>query len=281
MPGKPDQIMRPKTIEEAGALLEKMGDEAGLLWLGARVEPPETWARASMIDLSDLNLDYIEVDDQTVVIGGGTPLQRLVEHEALDAAFGGLIGAAARRLAHYGLRNLASVGGAVSARQGPPELTLALLSLGAEVVFAPGQDSLSVEEFRSESEPARHGVLTQVRIARLPAASKGWGLEWLARSPMDQALAAACAVVEFEDDRVSRARTAVAGVGWPPSLVDDVESHLEESGPVDWSTEMVHKAVLEAVEPVAEFRASGEYQAEMMARLAVRAVAAALKKAGA
>ncbi len=147
MKAAPDQILRPKTLEEAGSLLERLGDEAGLLWLGARVEPPETWARPSMIDLSGLNLDYIKVDDSMVAIGGGTPIQNLTEDEFLAEAFGGLIGKASRRLAHYGLRNLATVGGAVMTRQGPPELALALLALGAEVVIMPGERSLALDDF--------------------------------------------------------------------------------------------------------------------------------------
>ena len=110
MPMKPDQIVRPRTLEEASAWVEKLGDSAGLLWLGPRVEPPESWARESMIDLSELELDYIKAGDNEVAIGGGTAIQSLVEDEPLQAAFGGLIGAAARRLAHYGMRNLASVG---------------------------------------------------------------------------------------------------------------------------------------------------------------------------
>ena len=75
MPMKPDQIVRPRTLEEASAWVEKLGDSAGLLWLGPRVEPPESWARESMIDLSELELDYIKAGDNEVAIPGKlTPL---------------------------------------------------------------------------------------------------------------------------------------------------------------------------------------------------------------
>lgn len=280
MPSKPDQIVRPKTLEEASALVEKMGDSAGLLWLGPRVEPPASWARASMIDLSALNLDYIKVDDDQAAIGCGTAIQSLVEDESLEAAFGGLVGTAARRMAHYGLRNLASVGGAVTTRKGPPELVLALLGLGADLAVLPGDRIISLDAFRKDPEALGGGLVHELRIPRRASQAKGWGLEWLARSPMDEALAAACAVVELDGEDFGWAHLAVAGAGWSPSLVAAAESLLKSGVSDDWDPDAVSRAVSDAVDPQPDFRADGGYQKAMMARLAGRAVAAALKKAG-
>jgi len=276
----PDQILRPKTPKEAGSLLEKLGDDAGLLWLGPRVEPPQTWARASMIDVSGLGLDYITVADDGVAIGGATPIQRLVEDESLEAAFGGLVNSAARRMAHYGLRNLASIGGTMSARSGPPELSLALLALGSEAAFI-GASETTVPLAEMWSGEGKRGLLKEIRLPRTPAEDKSWGLEWLARSPMDQALAAACVVIEVKDGKIRSPRLAVASLGWAPSRVGKAEAILDNASTAEWMPDDLIQAVRAATSPDAEFRASSEYQKEMMARLAGRVVQVALKKAGA
>jgi CO/xanthine dehydrogenase FAD-binding subunit len=275
----PDQILRPKTPQEAGSLLEKMGEDVGLLWLGARAEAPETWARASMIDISGLGLDYITVADDGVAIGSATPIQKLVEDESLEAAFGGLVNTAARRLAHYGLRNLASIGGAMNSRFGPPELFLALLALGSQAALV-GASETTVPLAEMWSGEEIHGLLKEIRLPRTPAGDKGWGLEWLARSPMDQALAAACAVVEVKGGKIHSPRLAVASLGWAPSRVDQAETILDNASAAGWTPDDLIQAVQLAISPDPEFRASSEYQRDMMARLAGRAVQAALKKAG-
>lgn len=276
----PDQILRPKTPQEAGSLLEKLGDEAGLLWLGARAEPPETWARPSMIDVSGLGLDYITFTDDEVAIGSATPIQRLAEDQELEAAFGGLVTAAARRLAHYGLRNLASLGGAISTHSGPPELSLALLGLGSAAAFS-GATEAAMPLAEMWSGEKAHGLLKEVRLPRTPPGDKGWGLEWLARSPMDQALAAACAVVEVKDGKIRSPRLAVASLGWAPGRVGQAESLLEGASASSWASDDLIQSVRAAAAPEAEFRASSDYQKDMMARLAGRAVQAALMKVGA
>jgi CO/xanthine dehydrogenase FAD-binding subunit len=233
-----------------------------------------------MIDISGLGLDYITVADDGVAIGSATPIQELVEDESLEAAFGGLVNTAARRLAHYGLRNLASIGGAMNSHIGPPELFLALLALGSEGAFV-GASETTVPLAEMWSEEGKHGLLKEIRVARAPAGDKGWGLEWLARSPMDQALAAACAVVEVKDGKIRTPRLAVASLGWAPSRVGKGEAILDSAPAAGWTPDDLVQAVRAEVSPEAEFRASSEYQKDMMARLAGRAVQAALKKAGA
>ncbi len=282
MHNAPNQILKPKTPEEAGALIQKLGNEAGLLWLGARVEPPETWARPSMIDLSDLPLNYVQTIEAGLVIGATTPLQRLVEDETIGRVFGGLVHTAARRLAHYGLRNLANVGGAVMTRQGPPELTLALLALECQAVMVGADERIiALEELWSDETAVGAGLLKEFRLPREPATGGGWGLEWLARSPMDQALAAACAAVTVHEGQLMSARLAVASVGQTAGLVGRAGATLRGVSVSAWPADDLAKVVQEAVAPDADFRASPEYQKNMMARLAVRAMAAALKKAGA
>jgi CO/xanthine dehydrogenase FAD-binding subunit len=277
----PDQILRPKTPDEAAAMLEKLGDDAGLLWLGPRVEPPDTWTRPSMIDLSDIGLDYVKADADGLVIGAATPLQILVEDDTLHSAYGGLIHTAVRRLAHYGLRNLATVGGALMMGQGPPEFALALLALGCQAVLIGDEEqAVPVEALWASQTDGERSLLKEIRLPPAPSEGGGWGLEWVARSPMDQALAAASAAVELKDGDVAAARIATAGVGWTPARVPDAEAALEGQSSREWEPEKIRKAVEASVEPVAEFRASARYQKDMLALLAVRAASNAIKKAG-
>jgi CO/xanthine dehydrogenase FAD-binding subunit len=235
-----------------------------------------------MIDISGLGIDTINVTDNEVVIGGATPLQSLVEDQALERAFGGLVNAAARRLAHYGLRNLATIGGAMTSPSGPPELALALLALGSQAVFVGTEEMIvPLTALWSGGEESGRGLLKELHVPRSSAAHKGWGLEWLARSPMDQALVAACAAVEVKDGMIVSPRLAVASVGMTPRLVSQADARLTGASVSGWTSDELVQSVGEAVAPEYDFRASAKYQKDMMARLAGRAMAAALKKAGA
>lgn len=277
----PGQFLRPKNIEEAGELVAKLGEKAGILWVGTRVDQPETWARRTMIDLTELGLTGIQVGRQGVVIGAMTRIQSLVESEDIRLAYGGLLHAAARRLAHYGLRNLATVGGALANRQGSPELILALLALDAEVVVVSPQEHvvpISDGWLDAGSGPTA-GLVTELRIPHASEAA-GWGLEWLGRSPMDQALAAACVGLELDGGKVRRPRVAVAGSGWPAGRIASAEAALDGHLPEDWNEDDLFEAVAAAVTPEDKIGASADYQREAMARLAARAAAVAFKKAG-
>ncbi len=277
-----DEILRPKTPEEAGALLEKLGDRAGLLWWGARVEIPAAWSRPTMIDLSDLDLRGIQLREGWLAIGGLTRLQDLVESSELQSRFGGIVHAAARRMAHYGMRNLATLGGALFSPGGPPELSLALLVVGGEVVFAGETEKVAkLETVLTAPAGTVRGLVKEVRLPVVPETGTGWGLEWVARSPMDMAIAAAAAMVSQSSGHVAEVRLAVGSLGLAPRRIELGEAALAGQPLKSLDLSAVTSAVKAAVAPEADFRATAEYQREMMAQLAARAVASALEKAGA
>ncbi len=274
-------ILRPKTSEEAGALLAKGNEDVGVLWFGPRVDAPDAWARTSMLDLSHLDLAYVQRRDDVLAIGSMTPLEQLVEGDATRSSFGGLIHTAARRLAHYGMRNLATVGGTLMTPSGPPELALALLAIGCEAVFlTPEERVLPVEGLLAEPDSAPRGLLMELRLPIPQVGKHGWDLAWLARSPMDQALAAAAVGLSLGAGRLTSSRIAVASVGLSPRRIGAAESALEGSTPEEVMMEDLAGMVEQGVEPRQEFRASAEYQRRMMGRLAVRAATAALSKVG-
>lgn len=277
-----DEILRPKTPEEAGALLDKLGDRAGLLWWGARVEIPAAWSRPTMIDLSDLDLRGIQLREGWLVLGGLTRLQDLVESSELQSHFGGIAHAAARRMAHYGLRNLATLGGALFNPGGPPELSLALLVVGGEVVFAGETEKVAkLETVLTAPAGSMRGLVKEVRLPVGAETGTGWGLEWVARSPMDMAIAAASAMVSQSSGHVGEVRLAVGSLGLAPRRIESGEAALAGQPLKRLDLSAVTAAVKAGIAPEADFRATAEYQREMIAQLAGRAVASALEKAGA
>jgi CO/xanthine dehydrogenase FAD-binding subunit len=276
----PDEILRPKTAEEAGMILEKLGDRAGLLWWGGRVEMPSTWTRPTMIDLSLLALEGIERREDWLVLGGLTPLQALVESDEVQAHFGGILHAAVRHTAHYGLRNLATLGGALFAPSGPPELRLALLTIGGQAAFAGASERLEPLE-RVLADPGPSGLVTEVRLPLSAGSAVGWGLEWVARSPMDMALAAAAAKLSLERGKIGEARLTVGSLGFMPQRIAAAESALQGQPAAKLDLSAVSAAVKAGITPASDFRATAEYQLEMMATLAARAIEGALEQAGA
>ena len=277
----PGQFLRPKSVEEAAELVVKLGGEAGIMWVGTHVEEPETWARQTMIDLGDLGLTGIRIGRDGASLGAMARIQSLVENKDIRAAYGGLLHTAVRRLAHYGLRNLATVGGALADRRGSPELVLALLALDAQVVVVGTREEVvPLSDWWADPGSGGRSLVTEVRIPPAPSKGGGWGLEWLARSPMDQALAAGCVGLALDAGAVRAPRIAVAGIGWVAGRVPSAEAVLDGQSVEDWNEGGLFEAVKSAVSPEPGFGASADYQREAMARMALRAAAAAFKKAG-
>lgn len=271
---------RPKDWTSALETLRRLELNALPLQIGPRPEALRDWKAEAVVDLSQLGLSYIQREGEKVLIGAMTSLQELAESELLHSIAGGVLAQAAHLSAPLGIRNLAVLGGAVTSLAGPPEIVLALLALDASVVIRFGEDQSSekpLTDFLAGGAQFKRGeALAEVRFPVGKVATGGY-LARVARTPRDEAIVAAIAVIQAEGGKVKQARLAVAASSAQRQRLEPVEKLLEERAFTQQQLEKAAAAVKELVNPTGDYRGSVEYRREMSGVLAQRALQMAWK----
>ena len=264
------QYNRPQTVAEAAELLQQPGRRAvplaGGTWLTPRlrtdVDIPGSLAGEVdvVVDLADLPLSYVvsegEPGSGALRIGATSRLAVIMDDPLCQALAGGILAEAARRAGPVNLRNSATIGGCVAARGPVLELTLVLAALNGSVVFSDGSADSTLRTSRSDL------LITEI-VVPWPAGDVRGGLARVARTPADQPIVAAAAVVSTAGIRV-----VLGGV-----VKQEVIVTVASAEALD---EAVGSRVAEG-EPIADFRGSAEYCQAMAPIIARRAVEAALR----
>jgi CO/xanthine dehydrogenase FAD-binding subunit len=280
MATQPREYVRPADWAKALTALKPSEGSARLLTLPPRV-PAEPYAGADVVvDLSRLDLGAVRQTEGVIELGLLAPLQALVDAPwHADPALS-LLAEAAHLAAHPGLRNLATVGGVLFAQDGPPEVLLALLALEASVVLRGargGRVTQPLAAFLSHPQMPAGKVLVGVQFAA-PAAHTGGALARVARTPRDEAIVVAAALLTVEDGVCRHARLTLAGAGLAPRRLPAAEARLA-GHPL--SAERLAQASAAAAELtfIADLRGSAAYRQAMAPVVLRRAIEGASKKA--
>ena len=233
------------------------------LLLGPRVPIPPYGAAEALADLSRLELAYLKADTH-IHIGALTALQTLVE--APDV--GGLLNEAARLTAHYGLRNVATLGGLLLAKEGPVEILLALLALDAAVIV---RGSLTHESPITNYSLSAGEMIVEVKFA-LPATSAKAAIERVTRTPRDEGIVTAVALIEVANGVCSKARLALAGASPRPMRATSAEKLLEGQPLTSEQIQKAEQAVMNEAKPLGDYRGSADYRKAMAGVLTKRAL---------
>lgn len=95
------------------------------------------------VDLSNLHLNYIEENEDTIEIGAMTTFREIETSPILAEYFNGILPKSVENIVGIQLRNIVTVGATVYSRYGFSDFITALLSLDAEVVlYNAGRNSL-------------------------------------------------------------------------------------------------------------------------------------------
>jgi CO/xanthine dehydrogenase FAD-binding subunit len=255
MPNRLREYDRPEDLTTAQQLLARADVHAAPLVTGPRPPADPFKGVEAVVDLSHLNLAYIKEEGGAILVGAMTPLQDLVDSPLIRSLAGGVLSEAAHLTAHLGLRNLATLQGALTP-DSPPEVHMALLALDGTPVMSGNM----LAEVKLNRQPGAHGAL-----------------ERLARTPRDVAIVAACAVIDVADGVCGKARVAVASP--KPQRLEAVEKMLANQALTPDRLQAAGEAAMAEAKAESDFRASAEYRREMAGVLVRRAVAEAWKKA--
>jgi CO/xanthine dehydrogenase FAD-binding subunit len=174
------------------------------------------------------------------------------------------------------IRNETSVDRTLRASQLLPQWVAALLALGATVTLErdDGSDEVPLDAL------VRRDVEGEVSALHIPmlGANGAWGEAHVARTPSDDPIVAASAVLTMNGEVVETARLALTGV-WPEAvrLSEAVDALVGRSLSHDHIAE-VAAAVADEVEPVGDYLGSEAYRRAMAGVLTRRALEACLEQ---
>ena len=271
----PFNLLRPKSVDEALALLQSHGDEAKILAGGQSLVPLMNFRLAQPHNLIDLNgvegLDQIKFDDQTLSLGAMVPAiaERLpILREAIE------------QVGHPAIRNRGTVGGSLV--HADPSAELPLLAVALDAIFhlrsAQASRSVTAKDFYQDyllTDIAPEELLVAIDFHMTPV-DCGWCCTEIARRHGDFAIVAVAVLLGCgRDRRIDFARVAVGGVGPSPLRVTAAEQALVGERPGAELFRGAGDAAAQAVNPPADIHASSSYRRHLTGVLVRRALATA------
>lgn len=256
---------RPASLDEALRLLQRKEIRTVPLAGGSGVVGQGNPDIEAVVDLQDLELDFIEHSNGTLRVGAMVRLQTIVE-DCADIAQG-LLSGAAHRMAGWNMRNSATIGGSLAGAQVDSPLSVVLAALGAQVNLTGNGAPVSWAELaiKLRQKPLSGELITAVMIEH--AAVSGGVYHQVGRTPADLPIVNTAAVVKGQDITLAIGGlthdllTLHAGVSEKENLFSGV-------------------AAAEEAHIRSDFLGGAEYRRSIAGTLAQRAVDDALMQAG-
>lgn len=229
----------------------------------------------TVVDLCDLPLNFAETQADGLHLGALLTLAALTPASAAGTWAGGLLARAAQAEGPINLRNVATLGGLVVQAEATSLLWLSLLALDAQaiVVAAAGPpQQVALRTLADAPAPLLSGhLLLEVALPKHLALAQH-GIATVARTPRDQAIVAAVAVVEPDQ---AIATVVLGGVTAQPLVLSGLAEFTTD--PTRLPAALADLLAAQAV--VADFRGSAAYRRHLAGVLARRALTEALKTA--
>ena len=277
---------RPKSVQEAVALLAELGDNGRALAGGHSLIPMMKLRLASpgnLVDLSGIGeLKGVRADGNDIVIGAMTTQHELIASDLLADKIP-LLRETSYQIADPQVRYLGTLGGNVANGDPGNDMPAVMMCLGAsyDVTGESGGRRIAAREFYQGTylTALKTGeVLTAIRIPT-PAAGHGWAYEKLKRKVGDYATAAAAVMLTMKGDKVDNCSIGLTNVADTPLWAQEAANILTGS-PLDAPTVKQAVAAAEAItSPASDARGPVQYRTKMAGVMLARALDRAKSRA--
>ena len=277
---------RPRSLDEAIALLASHGDEARIVAGGHSLIPMMKLRLATpghLVDLQDLaELRSIRREGDALVIGAMTTQRELIQSELLAKACP-ILRETALQIADPQVRYCGTVGGNVANGDPGNDMPAVMMALGADfrVKGASGERDIAARDYYQASfiTALRDGeILTSIRIG-VPAAGHGHAYEKQKRKIGDYATAAAAVVLTMSGGTCASAAIALTNLAPTPLLAAAAGTALV-------GTRIDEAAVAEAVrrakaiaQPAPDGRGPADFRTHVAGIMVQRAIQRAKERA--
>ena len=277
----------PTSIDEATALLSRLGEDAKILSGGQSLIPLMKLRLAGPRHVVDINgipdLAYIREAGGFLRIGGLTRESDLEASELIRSRYP-LLHDTSRLIADPLVRNLATVGGNLAHGDPANDHPATMLALGAEVVAVGprGERRVPITSFFTGPFATALGadeILVEIRVP-VPAARSGGAYFKLERKVGDFATAAVAVQLALAaDGTCEQVGIGLTNVGLTPIKAERAEAALKGARPDEATIKRAAQLAADAAQPSADLRGSVEYKKDLVSVLTTRALRRALERA--
>ncbi|MFZ2175999.1 MAG: xanthine dehydrogenase family protein subunit M [Rhodococcus sp. (in: high G+C Gram-positive bacteria)] len=284
VPG-PFEYERATGVDDAIALLDRLGEEARLVAGGHSLLPMMKLRLANpefLIDINDLEgeLGYITMEPALVRIGAMTRHRRLLESDDLAAVFP-IFRDAEWVIADPIVRNRGTIGGSLCQADPAEDLGTVCRVLGATcVVRGPGGvREIPIEEVSVgpyETSLAHNEILTEITIPRRDHSASAYAK--VERRAGDWAVTAAGAAVTVEGGEFVRAAVGLTAVDSDPAGLSAVSDYLVGRPPSEEAFIQAGRLAAQACSPVGDVRGTVDYKRHLASELTTRTLRTAVDR---
>lgn len=240
-----EQFLKPASVDEAIRLKSQYQDDAVFMAGGSKLNAtPTRTDKTVAISLASLGLNEIKAHDGQLHIGATVTLQQLIDDPLVPSALREAAGFVYSR----NVRNQATLGGELCARQDEAVLLPVLLVMEARVVLADGQVSELEDFLESGCNVSRRSNDTLVLALILPEPARPCATRKVARSAAGLTVLSAAVALNEKGQCI-----AIEGVVPRPVRLREVE----KKGLSEVALEL---AVSEAIAPLDDVRGSAAYK---------------------
>jgi carbon-monoxide dehydrogenase medium subunit len=277
---------RPKSVEEAVALLGQLGEDARPLAGGHSLIPMMKLRLATPTDLVDLSgiadLKGIREDDGEIVVGAMTTQHDVIASNLLGDKVP-ILKETALLIADPQVRYVGTIGG--NAANGDPgnDMPAVMMALGAsyDLIGKSGTRKVAARNyyrgiFETAMEPGE--VLAAIRIPT-PPSGHGFAYEKLKRKVGDYATAAAAVMLTLSGGKVATCAIGLTNVADKPLFAEEA-AKIVIGSMLDDATVKKAVAAAEAItSPASDRRGTPHYRTKVAGVMVARALARAKSRA--
>src|SRR3954453_6075148 len=282
----PFEYSRAASVDDAIALLERLGPEARLVAGGHSLLPMMKLRLATPEHLVDINpleaeLNYIREEGGQVHIGAMTRHRDILESELLAERFA-IIRDAEEKIADPPVRNRGTIGGALCPADPSEHLSAVCAALGATVVIRgrDGEREIGMDGFHEGPYETAVGDAEMLIEVRIPVRDHGGSAyEKVKRRTGDWATAASGVALWLDGSTIAAAGVALSAVN-----ATSVHSTRAEQALVGQSLSEETFAAAAALagedcEPIGDLRGPADYKRHLARELTHRALRRAAERA--
>ena len=281
----PFEYERATSVDNAIALLERLGSEARLIAGGHSLLPMMKLRLTDLeyvIDINDLHdeLGYVRVGTDEVRIGAMTRHRELLESPELAALFP-IFADAEHVIADPVVRNRGTIGGSLCQADPSEDLTAVCTALDAHCVIrgSDGERVVGMEDFHRgpyETAVGPAEILTEIRIPVRPHGSSAYAK--VERRAGDWAVTSAGAAVWMDGGVIADARVGLAAVGPNTAGIPAISEALRGQQPSEELYAQAGGIAAQSCSPVTDNRGSADYKRHLADELTRRTLRTAVQR---
>jgi aerobic carbon-monoxide dehydrogenase medium subunit len=282
----PFDYARASSVDEAIALLDRLGPESRLIAGGHSLLPMMKLRLATPEHLIDINpleaeLGYIREEEGEVRIGALTRHRDILESDVLARRFA-MIREAEELIADPPVRNRGTIGGALCQADPSEDLSAVCAALGATLVIRgrEGDRVIDMDAFHRGPYETAVGDAEMLVEVRIPVrAHGGSAYEKVKRRTGDWATAACGAAVWLDGPDIAAAGIALSAVNPTSVHSTRAEQSLVGRPPSEEVFAAAAALAAEDCEPIGDLRGPADYKRHLAQELTHRALRRAASRA--